>query len=142
MMRLMRQMVTLAALTLMMAVASGCATNAELAPTQLNPAAVGQVWLEEGREGENHEVKIKVEHMAPPQRIDDDLSTYVVWLRSRGQKEWSNVGQLSVGADRDARLSVPTVFRELDVLITAEPQADVQTPGQSVVLQGAVEAGS
>ena len=121
---------------------AGCATTAEMTPTRVNPAAVGTIELDRGGDGENNSLVIEVQHMAPPQRLDDDLTTYVVWLRSPGQKEWANAGQLKLGDDRTGRLALPTPFEALDVLVTAEPGATVQTPGSTVVLQGAVEADS
>lgn len=81
-------------------------------------------------------LKITVEHLAPPDRLADGGSTFVVWSKKEDGKEWQRVGALKYNAEGRTgileEVSVPnTAF---DLAITVEREAAPQTPSPSIVI--------
>jgi hypothetical protein len=78
---------------------------------------------------------ITVEHLAPPDRLADLGTTFVVWAKKDDGKEWQRVGALKydtgkrLGELEDA--SVPHIF---DLAITVETQPAPTNPSPTIVV--------
>lgn len=101
------------------------------------PAAQGKVQVATEKDG-NHEVKVEVKHMAPPERIYEGTSTYVVWLKAENG-EFQNVGSLNVDKDLNGKLETKTPFSNFNVLVTAEETNAATTPSPHHVLNAKVQ---
>lgn len=122
---------------------SACASSPPpqmLEPSERSPAATGTVEVEQDANN-NHRVSVQVDHLAPPQSLDDQASTYVLWISPRGSDLYYNQGQLQINDERSASIEATTPFTEFDVIVTAEPRGDVLDPSEQVVLRATIEEG-
>jgi len=103
-----------------------------MSTTEQIPAAVGKVKVKEEKDG-NTKVKVEVAHLAQPASVYEQASTYVVWLKpDLGTAQ--NVGVLNVGKDLKGSLETKTAFKEFQVIVTAERDANVTTPSGASVM--------
>lgn len=122
-----------------MALAACGGNTSELKTAQSVPAAQADIKATEGDNG-NTKVRIEAEHLAPPDKVAQDASVYVVWARPHaGEQVPQNLGALQVGDDRKAKLETTTALKSFDVLITPESSAQVTRPAHEPVLTGKVE---
>ena len=96
------------------------------------PAAIGTVKVAEEKDG-NTKVKVEVEHLAAPADVKAAASTYVVWLKPDSGTA-QNVGALTVDKDRKGKLETKTAFKDFQVFVTAEEDANVTHPSQTTVM--------
>jgi len=96
------------------------------------PAAVGKVKVAEEKDG-NTKVKVEVEHLAAADSVNEKASTYVVWLKPDSGTA-QNVGALTVDKDRKGKLETKTAFKDFQVFVTAEADANVTSPSQITVM--------
>lgn len=116
--------------------------------TDRTPAATGEVRAIPAPNG-NTNVTITVDHLAPPQRIMHDATTYVVWIVPKGDSVHdstgtampSNAGQIRLGSDLHAELQVVTPYKDFRVEITPEHSAMQQQPTAAPVLSASVDRG-
>jgi hypothetical protein len=101
------------------------------------PAAQGKVEVASAKDG-NHDVKVEVKHMAPPDKIFEGSTAYVVWLKAENGS-FQNVGTLKVDKDLNGKLETRTPFRTFDVLVTAEKESTVNTPSEHHVMNAKVD---
>ena len=114
-----------------LALGGGCSTfggdkNAQtwtMRSVEQAPAAQGKVQVATAKDG-NHDVKVEVKHMAPPDRIFEGSTTYIVWLKAENGT-FQNVGTLKVDKDLNGKLETRTPFKTFDVLVTAEKTTGV-----------------
>lgn len=79
-------------------------------------------------------VDFAARNLAPPARLGETLTTYVVWQRKSDQSDWERVGALDYDDKTrrgTLRATVPQVAFELEV--TAEDDAQTRSPGGVVV---------
>ena len=102
-----------------------------------------KVEAKQTAEGNTH-LEVAVEHLAPPQRVAPDASTYVVWAMpaATGGEHIENLGALSIGEERKGELKAFTPLQSFDVLVTPEASAKVQTPTHEAVLTARVSMSS
>lgn len=124
--------VTLIAALCFAAALFGCAKTVELPPSSDLPAATGEVKVSKD-DNNNTRLDLKVQHFAPPQRLQPPKSLYVVWVKTPNG-EMHNVGQLNVNDDLEGELKATTPYEVFVVVITAENFATVTQPSQQVVL--------
>jgi hypothetical protein len=103
------------------------------------PAATGDVTTSRG-ENDNTEVKVEVEHLAPPQEIARGASVYIVWAKPRSQEPPQNLGALTVGDDRKGKLETKTPLKQFDVVVTPESSATAAEPTGDPVMRASVNA--
>jgi uncharacterized protein YceK len=116
-------------------VLSGCATTFQLESGKRTPAAEGTMEVTED-ENDNYILDIRVAHLPEPKKLDENLTTYVVWANPVGSKgEYSNLGRLKLNEDREGRMSARTPFKDFDIIVTAEKNAAVDGPSKYVVLK-------
>ena len=70
----------------------------------------------------NTQIDLIVEHLASPERIDQDATVYVVWVRgNEADAQPQNLGALKVNDDLKGSISATTPLRSFDLYVTAEP---------------------
>lgn len=86
-------------------------------------------------------LSILAEHLAPPGRLQDGGSTYVVWTRKNDSAQWQRVGALQYDeGERKGELtsaSVPLIA--FDLVVSIEKQASPESPSGDIVLQQRVQ---
>ena len=88
----------------------------------------------------NNLVNIQVENLAPPGRISEGTTVYVVWFKS------PTAGPAAQGTleydpdDRVGRFSATTIHAELQVIVSAEVDATANSPSEVVILRQDVVA--
>ena len=92
----------------------------------------------------NTHLEVAVEHLAPPQSVAPDASTYVVWAMpaATGGEHVENLGALTIGDERKGELKAFTPLQSFDVLVTPERSAKVQTPSHEAVLTARISMSS
>jgi hypothetical protein len=84
---------------------------------------------------------IVAEHLAPPGRLQDGGSTYVVWTRKNDGAQWQRVGALKYDeGDRKGELMSASVpLTAFDLVVSIEKQASPESPSSDIVLQQRVQ---
>lgn len=120
--------------------AAACSSTQKtsMVPTASNPAAVGVVKTRQ-TPNDNTEVKLEVQHMAPPNKVAEDAKIYVVWAKplTEGAAP-QNVGSMIVGKDRSASLETKTPHQRFDLMVTPEPNGFVSQPSHDPVLKAKI----
>jgi hypothetical protein len=104
------------------------------------PAGQGKVEVATSKDG-NHEVTVQTKHMAPPDRLYEGSTAFVVWLKAENG-DFQNVGTLKVDKDFNGELKTKTPFSNFDVLVTAEENAAVTTPSPHKIMNAKVQVAS
>jgi hypothetical protein len=104
--------------------------------TGIAPAAEGTVSTDNDRNG-NTGVSIHVKHMATPQSLTPAKQTYLVWVQPRG-KEAELLGALRVNENLEGSLKAETIYKDFDILVTAEDNMKPEMPSSLVILKGTV----
>lgn len=120
--------------------ATGCAgpSKYQVVGSTRAPDADGRITVQKV-EGGNAMVTLDLDHLAPPSRMEDGATTYVVWFQKQGQTP-SRVGQLAYDIGRrTGTMRATTTDRQFGVLVTAERSGVVPTPGAAVIFEKQVE---
>jgi hypothetical protein len=104
-----------------------------------NPAARCTIHLHVG-DNDNTELEMKAESLAAPSALTPPKNAYVVWIQRAGEAP-QNHGQITVGKDQKAGLKTETPYKRFKIFITAEDQAQMQTPEGPTVLSADVAEG-
>jgi hypothetical protein len=126
--------------SLMVLAALGCAGSSKYQVTgsARAPDADGRITVEKV-EGGNSMVKLDLDHLAPPERMEKGATTYVVWFHRQGAPP-ARVGQLAYDTGkRMGTMRATTTDRQFDVVVTAEPSGAVAAPSNVVVFEKQVE---
>jgi hypothetical protein len=138
-MKMHRSIGRLGALALVLsAVLAGCGGPLRFAPhgTPKAPDAEAVIMADVNQSSAITKLQITTEHLAPPDRLGDGGTTFVVWAKKVDGKEWNRVGALKYDADKrtgtleDA--SVP--LTSFDLAITVETQPAPSTPSPTIVV--------
>jgi hypothetical protein len=87
----------------------------------------------------NAEVEIEVSNLAPPARIEEDATVYVVWFQPADGRP-TKAGELAYDEDdRTGTLRATSANREFTVIITAEEEGDAESPSDNVVFRQEAE---
>ena len=86
-------------------------------------------------------ITITAEHLAPPGRLQDGGTTYVVWTRKDDGGTWQRVGALDYDeGDRIGSLKEASVpLTAFDLVVSIEKQAAPASPSSDIVLQQRVQ---
>lgn len=88
----------------------------------------------------NRQVRVLVQHLLPPERLDEDFTTYSVWIVPPGGNPIP-VGTLDYDrGSRQGQLVTVTPFDEFRVLVTAEPGLTGGYPSGVVVVEQEVSS--
>ena len=133
-------MIGLAAVV-MVAAGGGCATPPMLTikGTPMAPAAIAHLSYQRDQ-NRNTQVDLRVDHLAPPPKIDPSLTTYVVWVAPIFGGQYEPRGALQVDQNRSGAIRFITPLDRFKVVVTAENNPMVHQPGPRVVMQGMVDA--
>ena len=102
------------------------------------PAAQGQVDIGKDNNG-NTKIKLKVEHLASPEKLTPPQSNYVLWLQERGASTPENRGRLAVNKKLEAEFEAVTPFKNFDLFVTAEADAMAKTPSGPEILRSTIQ---
>lgn len=125
---------TIAAVLLVLA--SACSSATVFRTETLAPAVGAEVEIRvEALDSGNYLINLSVEHLAPPDRVAQGMTRYVVWITgSDGTPR--RVGYVDFDdGDRAGAMTATTTDRNFTVMITAEPDGAVTAPSTSVVAQ-------
>lgn len=117
----------------------GCgARTTPLVATSEAPAAEGKLEIKR-TENQNTELEVKVEHLAPPNRVVSGATTYVVWAQpNEPEARPQNIGSLAVDEDREGELKTKTPFADFVLFITPEANPNATEPSSEPVLKAKV----
>jgi hypothetical protein len=87
----------------------------------------------------NAELDIRVDHLAPPERIAPGATSYVVWVKPMlGDMKLQNLGALRVDQDLSGDLQAVTSLRHFQLMITPEASVAAQMPRGPIVLDAEI----
>lgn len=109
------------------------AKKIKLQPATIVPGATGEVKTGKDNNG-NTKFNLKVKYLAQPEQLSPPKSVYVVWIQV---KEGSPVSQgaLKVSDKREGEFETTTPEKQVDLWMTAEDSATVQSPSGPEVLR-------
>ena len=111
---------------------SSCAKKVVFPTSQVLPAADAIVKIDKN-DNNNYELKLEVENMAQPDRLNPPRKTYVVWMVSE-RNGTINMGNLKINRKLNGSIEAVTPFKPICFFITAEEEQDVDSPSTQVVL--------
>ena len=111
---------------------SSCAKKVVFPTSQVLPAADAVVKIDKN-DNNNYELKLEVENMAQPDRLNPPRKTYVVWMVSE-RTGTINMGNLKINRKLNGSIEAVTPFKPICFFITAEEEQDVDSPSTQVVL--------
>lgn len=118
----------------------GCATTAQpmLAAPGV-PASEGTVSALAGA-NDNTDLTVRVKHLAPPSRLASDAQVYVVWVQPLNSPP-QNVGIMALDDALAGELKTSTPHRNFALIITPEPNGQMQKPSHDAVFTTSVRRG-
>lgn len=132
----MRKLKTLLACIGALALITSCASKPQVMEgSSIVPAAVGNVSVK-ADQNDNTNMTVKVQHLAPPQKLAVGATNYIVWIQPEGGREYQNVGALKVDRNLEGFYSTTVPYRNFKILVTPEQSTMAQNPtGPSVFQQ-------
>ncbi len=117
---------------------SSCAKKIVMANMGIAPAAKAYAKVKKDKSN-NYTVQVKATHLAPSINLNPPKKTYVIWMLTdnNGTK---NIGQFQSGTSflsKTLKGSIKTVtpFKPVAFFITAEDDAAINYPGNTVILK-------
>ncbi|MFO0756996.1 MAG: hypothetical protein U0359_10910 [Byssovorax sp.] len=99
------------------------------------PECDANIVADVNKDSSTTRLEIKAEHLAPPGRLQEGGTTYVVWAR-KPDAQWQRIGAIKYdegGRTGDiAGVSVP--FTSFELIISIEKKADPEAPSGDVVI--------
>lgn len=135
MMRLRAILLVISLVSVPLLAACGGPSEFPVVGTPRSAGTDGMVTVEE-IEGGNYLVLVEVQHLPPPERVSEDASTYVVWIKPEDSGP-VKAGRLGYDADERSgtmRATTPA-GGNFSVLITAESDDTVSEPSDVIVVQ-------
>jgi len=115
---------------------SSCAQKIRFNNSSVVPAAEGTVKIKKDN-NKNYSIDIDVIHLADPKRLSPSKELYVVWMETDNTMA-KNIGLIKSSSSilsstlRGAINTVSSV-KPTKIFITAEDNADVQSPGEVIL---------
>ncbi|HEX4925331.1 MAG TPA: hypothetical protein VFV50_14650 [Bdellovibrionales bacterium] len=97
------------------------------------PAAEGQLRAD-GTDNDNTKIELMVKHLATPEKLEPDATTYMVWARPSAGAPAQPLGALKVDDDLNAKLETVTPLKNFELFITAEDSPLVTDPTGEALL--------
>jgi predicted small lipoprotein YifL len=134
---------TSALVLLASAALTACGGPLQYAPkgTPKAPEADAHVTADVDAKASMTHLTVTAEHLAPPGRLQDGGTTYVLWTRKNDGGQWTRIGALQYdeGA-RKAELKAASVpLTAFDLVVSIEKQAAPESPSGDIVLQQRVQ---
>ena len=115
-----------------------CARKMSFQTSNVVPAAEGSVKVKKNK-NKNYDINLSVIRLADPSRLDPPKKVYIVWMNTN-QNGTKEVGQLKTSSSllsktmkSSLKTSVP--FKPTGFFITAEDDANMQSPSGQVILR-------
>jgi hypothetical protein len=105
--------------------------------SDLVPSASGKVEVKEDDNG-NRKLKVRVYHLADPEKLNPARSAYLVWIEPKG-KDPEPLGMVKVNKDLKGELEGTTPYKNFSVFVTAEENPKAEHPGGPEILRAEVE---
>lgn len=123
--------------TMMIFLFTSCARKMTFSISPVEPAAQGYVKLKKDKNN-NYIVKINIKNLAEVNRLQPSKNTYVIWMVTN-EGITKNIGQLKssksfLSKKLTASFETVSSFNPAKIFITAEYEANIQYPGNQVVL--------
>ncbi len=117
---------------------ASCTRKLTFAVSPVVPAVSGSVKIKKSS-NDNFVVRVKVLHLAPPERLTPPKDVYVVWMETK-RNSIKNIGMIksSTGLFSNTlkgEIQALSTLKPTSVFITAEDNGRVQYPGNQVVLR-------
>ena len=130
----MRRLTTsLLALGLLTAASTGCASRYQLDAKAPTHAALAKLKVKVNRD-DLRELKVTVDHLAPPHRLGPQYKAYAVWIKVPGHGV-TKVGLLDYNENRRrGTLDATTPFVKFEVLITLESNPSTAAPSNEIIV--------
>lgn len=114
-----------------------CSQKVTFLQSAVVPAAEGRVKIDKDANN-NYSVDVFLENLAPPSRLTPPKKAYVVWAET-DQNGTVNLGQLRTSnswrsSSLEASLKTVTPYKPVRVVVTAEDQPNLRTPGFQTVI--------
>ena len=120
------------------ALLAGCGGPLKYAPkgTPKAPEADASVVAYVDQKTALTRLTIKVEHLAPPDRLQPGGNTFVVWARKTSATTYQRIGALAYDAsNRKGEITDASVpLTSFEVIVTIENQPAPETPSRDVVI--------
>jgi hypothetical protein len=116
----------------------GCATHEKLEGSANAPAAEGKVTAKKV-EGDNTELTLDVQHLAPPERISSGAKNYVVWIKPEDTDRFINIGAFGVDNDLKAHYKTTIPYPKFELMLTPESDRVAMAPSGPVVFDKSVK---
>lgn len=128
-----------AALTAIAIALAGCSGPMEyhMEPGERTASSEGELLVEHD-DNDNHFIEMNVAHLPPPTRLQEGMTTFVLWLKPAESTVSYNMGQLRVGDDRAGYIEFTTPFDAYELQVTAEAGPSVLQPSEQQVLYRAI----
>jgi hypothetical protein len=105
-------------------------------PTQRAPEADATIVAEVNQEQANTRLEIRVEHLAPPDRIQPGAVSYVAFTRRNPSAQWMRVGTLRYNPGRRVGELVTTApDTAFELIVSAENNTAPASPSGAVIVQ-------
>ena len=116
---------------------SSCAKKVSFQNSSVVPAARGTVKVKKDNNN-NYDIKIDVDNLSEPERLQPSKKTYVVWMDTDNNVT-KNIGQINSSSGfltSKLKASFVTVssVKPHKIFITAEDDGNIQAPGDQLVL--------
>jgi hypothetical protein len=116
---------------------SSCARKVSFLTSSVVPAAQGTVKVKKDN-NKNYDIKIDINNLAEPDRLQPSKKTYVVWMDS-DNNEIKNIGQINsstgfLSSKLKASFQTVSSVKPNKIFITAEDDGNIQYPGSQTVL--------
>lgn len=116
---------------------SSCSKKLTFITSQVVPAAEGYSNISKDANN-NYAITVNVKHLAEPERLQPKRALYVVWMVTK-KNGIKNIGQLKSSSGffssvLEGRLTTVSPFKPERIFITAENDANIQYPGNMVIL--------
>jgi hypothetical protein len=86
----------------------------------------------------NTKLEVTVEHLAPPDRVTPNATSYVVWVTPKSGGPAQNMGSLKVDDKLKGELTTVVPFRDFEIQVTPEPNSHATSPTHPEVMQAMV----
>lgn len=102
------------------------------------PATQGKVETGTDKNG-NTKIKLKVEHLASPDRLSPPQNNYVLWLQERGGAAAENRGKLVMNKKLEGEFEAITPLKNFDLFVTGEVDATAKAPSGPEILRATIQ---
>jgi hypothetical protein len=136
---LISKKILMALLVLMTAMSyTSCAKKVAFQTSTVVPAARGDVKIKKD-DNKNYVIQIELEDLAEVSRLDPPKKAYVVWMETENSMV-KNIGQIKsdsnfLSSKLKAYFETVTPVKPSRIYITAEDNADVQLPGDQLIME-------